>query len=97
MSAAHTPGPWEFVQAGSGNFPTWNVRLGNRDRGFITLPATASMETMDADARLIAAAPLMYEALRLMLASHDSTCAGEECQLCGVDLARVAIAKAEGR
>jgi|SanBayMetagenome_1026888.scaffolds.fasta_scaffold35960_1 hypothetical protein len=67
----HTPGPWTFVQGGSGDFPTWNVRIGNR--GLITLPATASMETMDADARLIAAAPdlvaqrdALLEALRVI-------------------------------
>lgn len=67
----HTPGPWTFVQGGSGDFPTWNVRIGNR--GLITLPATASMETMDADARLIASAPdlaaqrdALLEALRLI-------------------------------
>ena len=38
----------------------------------------------------------LLAALRLMLASHDATCPGEECQLSGVDLARAAIAKAEG-
>lgn len=37
----------------------------------------------------------LLAALRLMLASHDSTCPGEECQLSGVDLARAAIAKAQ--
>ena len=64
------------------------------------IPAGGGWPTAGApedDARLIAAAPWLYEALRLMLASHDATCAGEECQLCGVDLARAAIAKAEGR
>ena len=37
----------------------------------------------------------LLAALKLMLASHDATCPGEECQLSGVDLARAAIAKAE--
>ena len=37
----------------------------------------------------------LLAALRLMLASHDATCPGEECQLSGVDLARAAIAKAQ--
>ena len=37
----------------------------------------------------------LLAALKLMLASHDATCLGEECQLSGVDLARAAIAKAE--
>ena len=86
MSAAHTPGPWEFVQAGSGDFPTWNVRL--NDRGFITLPATASMETMDADARLIAAAPDLLEFVNEVRRSGDTRLAS---------MAIAAIAKAEGR
>lgn len=95
MSAAkHTTGPWEFVLAGSGNYPDWYVSLGNR--GFLRLPATTDMDTMDADARLIAAAPDLLAALKLMLASHDATCKGEECQISGIDLARAAIAKAEG-
>ena len=37
----------------------------------------------------------LLAALKLMLASHDATCPGEECQLSGVDLARAAIAKAQ--
>ncbi len=57
----HTPGPWTFVQGGSGDFPTWNVRIGTR--GVMTLPSTASMETMDADARLIATAPKLLREL----------------------------------
>jgi hypothetical protein len=64
MSAKHTPGPWKFVQGGSGNFPTWNVRIGSN---LVTLPSAASMETLDADARLIAAAPDLLEALKLAL------------------------------
>jgi len=96
MSAAHTPGPWEFVQAGSGDFPTWNVRIG--ERGLITLPATASMETMDADARLIAAAPELLEALRLCKRYID----GGHGLYPGLHheayvAARDAIAKSEGR
>ena len=37
----------------------------------------------------------LLAALKLMLASHDATFPGEECQLSGVDLARAAIAKAQ--
>lgn len=93
MSAAHTPGPWEFVQAGSGDFPTWNVRIG--DRGFIRLPATADMDVMDADARLIAAAPDLLKALR----KADATLELEGCREGGPTRKqiRAAIAKAEGR
>ena len=45
--------------------------------------------------RLTAQRDELLAALRLMLASHDATCPGEECQLSGVDLARAAIAKAQ--
>ena len=68
--SAHTPSPWTFVQSGTGDFPIWNVRIGTR--GLITLPATAGMETMDADARLIAAAPELLEALNLMATIIDN-------------------------
>lgn len=92
MSAAkHTPGPWEFVLAGSGNHPTWNVRLGNR--GFIRLPATTDMDTMDADARLIAAAPDLLEALRTIVVNASSVQMDPQW---AVQVARAAIAKAEG-
>lgn len=64
MSAAdkHTPGPWVFVLGGTGDFPTWSVRMG--DLGYLQLPGVAGMGTMDANARLIAAAPDMLAALR---------------------------------
>jgi hypothetical protein len=94
MSAAHTPGPWEFVQAGSGNFPTWNVRIG--DRGFIRLPATADMDVMDADARLIACAPELL-ALAYQYANdmrYPPTADSRERRLAA---ALTVIAKAEGR
>ena len=97
MSAAHTPGPWEFVQAGSGNFPTWNVRLGNRDRGFIRLPATADMDVMDADARLIAAAPDLLEALKQIEPILTRMYGPQAAELPPMQVVRAAIAKAEGR
>lgn len=93
--SAHTPSPWTFVQSGTGDFPIWNVRIGTR--GLITLPATAGMETMDADARLIAAAPDLLEALKLMRARFldtDGTHSMWEQE--ATDAADAAIAKAEG-
>lgn len=93
--SAHTPSPWSFVQSGTGDFPIWNVRIGTR--GLITLPATAGMETMDADARLIAAAPELLEALKLMqrrFLDTDGTHSMWEQE--ATDAARAAIAKATG-
>jgi hypothetical protein len=50
-----------------------------------------------ADLQVKAAAPEMLQALKMLLESHDRTCNGEGCQLSGIDLARAAVAKAEGR
>jgi len=94
MSAAHTPGPWEFVQAGSGDFPTWNVRL--NDRGFIRLPATADMAVMDADARLIAAAPELL-ALAYQYANDMRYPPTADSRARRLAAAQAVIAKAEGR
>lgn len=94
--SAHTPSPWSFVQSGTGDFPIWNVRIGTR--GLITLPATAGMETMDADARLIAAAPELLEACKLIVSVFDAlppTSAARYERL-QINAARAAIAKAEG-
>lgn len=88
--SAHTPSPWTFVQSGTGDFPIWNVRIGTR--GLITLPATAGMETMDADARLIAAAPELLEALKEIVAQSDA----DEWNGVSTSKARAAIAKATG-
>ena len=49
----------------------------------------------DDDVRLLKAAPAMLAALKLILVTHDATCAGEDCHIGGIDLARAAIAKAE--
>lgn len=94
MSAAHTPAPWAFVQGGSGDFPTWNVRL--NDRGFIRLPATADMAVMDADARLIAAAPDLLQAAKDLKEVCNRPSAARTRAYAWKALDK-AIAKAEGR
>lgn len=58
----HTPPPWTFVQGGSGNYPTWNVRIGP---SLVYLPGVFDMAVMDANARLISAAPDLLDALRV--------------------------------
>ena len=94
--SAHTPSPWTFVQSGTGDFPIWNVRIGTR--GLITLPATAGMETMDADARLIAAAPELLEALQNLVATSymGKLLRGDNPSTPQLAAARAAIAKATG-
>lgn len=55
-----------------------------------------AMERRLADARLIASAPELYEALRLMIADFGDYPAHERPCL-AFDLARAALAKAEGK
>jgi len=97
---AHTPGPWEV--AGHGNY----VR--SRSGGFAVaqseeLPGQDG-EERNANARLIAAAPEMLEALKELVKEFDAyeaaMCkrfsAGHEDHGRQRELARLAIAKAEG-
>ena len=92
MSAKHTPGPWnafnsiKAIGVGSERSDVAWVRFeecGLRD-------TARSQEEDEANARLIAAAPDLLDALQVMLdaAQHDIT---QEC-----DIARAAIAKAIG-
>ncbi len=87
----HTPGPWTFVQGGSGNFPTWNVRIGSN---LITLPFASSMDKLDADARLIAAAPDLLAALEVLARSFSAVAYAAWTQ--EMHAAVAAIAKAKG-
>ena len=86
----HTPGPWKLTE-----HDERSARIESR------LEFIARIEGIDwgseeckANARLIAAAPDLLEALKNLLWQHDNN-AG---QLCGMALqdARAAIAKAEG-
>ena len=66
--AAHTPGAWEYVELGSGD---WAIR----DRYVRHLALVYKSDAMEANARLIAAAPDMLEALkasnRTLIAERD--------------------------
>lgn len=87
METQHSPGPWLTKEG--------QVYAENGDGRTITLCITYNDEDA-ANARLIAAAPTMYEAL---LFAHDQlscTCDGAICD-CAVAQVGAAIAKAEGR
>lgn len=100
QSSQHTPGPWRLdgpshalvidehyhcIDAGSGYYEE-DIPQGFEIRGYMSVH----------DARLIAAAPEMYEALRLLVADvQDYPAWNRPCH--AVDVARAAIAKAEGR
>ena len=93
----HTPGPWDAEQTGD----EWRIRCApTADPVFpgkvswtVAFPAAGrpdTDDTVEGNARLIAAAPDMLEALKYILGS--GCCAGF-----GVEEAEAAIAKAEGK
>jgi hypothetical protein len=87
----HTPGPWRV-----GKRAKMRIVAGDDD----TVASTGGDPTMpaEANARLIAAAPDMYEALGALLELHGGIMNGCDCESCKIALrARAAIAKAEGR
>lgn len=103
MEAKHTPGPWVMDDAQPGDLFR-HVLHGNGDSfGYICRISTNGNANADADARLIAAAPELLEALQAVLRSFptdgDMHAAGWEqteidlaCR--DYEAARAAIAKA---
>ena len=101
----YTPGPWRngdpqmHIQAG-------NILAGNRlianCLGFATNAIDTTVEENQANARLIAAAPDLYEAAKAvtdMLAEYhaERRCDGDNCVMwVAIQNARAAIAAAEG-
>lgn len=107
MSAQHTPGPW-LLQAGDqwrdahGEHVQWGeylISVGSRDQRDEAYYRIASVSNVsdspanEANARLIAAAPELLEALRIAVRqnSHDMLMTGEELRAC-----EAAIAQATG-
>jgi len=95
MKQQHTPGPWKCSQ--HLGHPAWSVHMdaGDRGRGSTIVDGVAGidLEQRLANARLIAAAPDLLEALQYMLEvcpAIDKQ--GEEAH----QLANAAIAKATG-
>jgi len=85
----HTPGPWKFYDA-YGNKHILFARLGNDDVTILEA-AEAGIDCVissEDDARLIAAAPRMFDLLKR---KQDPTC---PCEFCTE--ARAIIAAAEG-
>jgi len=78
----HTPGPWKAVGT--------RVYFPNLQGGF----DIRNCPNPEANARLIAAAPELLEALKRAVRQneHDMVMTGEECRQC-----RAVIAKAEGQ
>ena len=83
--SGHTPGPWAAI----GDFV---VRPGGYSVAFCYEPEMQGRA--DDNARFIAAAPYMEEALEIMLASCDLEFSAGGCDEC--DMGRAALAKARG-
>ena len=102
MSTQHTPGPWIGAGPSFGDqFPRYTTEITTEDErygdGYIQiceLPFHHHDEENEANARLIAAAPDLLEALKEMLDSHEDVCTGYGEG--AADKARAAIAKATG-
>jgi hypothetical protein len=93
MSNQHTPGQWKFSQ--ETNDPEWFIVTTNH--GVIVANVNAN-KTQEANARLIAAAPELLEALEGMVAYINSLetipCISRAMQ--DVGKAKAAISKAKG-
>ncbi len=107
----HTPAPWRWTKVDYGkNFYNYREYEGapfdalwsdsTNQPVFVAQDASSYAASCDFkndnDAKLIAAAPELLQALEIILQTHDLTCKGEECGIGGIDLARFAIAKAKG-
>jgi hypothetical protein len=99
----HTPGPWAFSTSTNGWSYTINIFQADNatptdgwsDVGYIIKTCEGEQQAIQhANARLIAAAPELLEALKDMLDGHEDACTGYGEG--AADKARAAIAKATG-
>lgn len=94
----HTPGPWEIRKAGNGDRGISAPGTGIFIEAFAEIrhSGEGAYDECDANARLIAAAPDVLSALKLLLADvKDYEPWQRPCH--AVDVAEAAIAKAEDR
>lgn len=85
----HTPGPWTILPASNGNTSSWGLSLNIKE--FVDAynnDAPAVNEDMSrANARLIAAAPEMYQLLHQLWAKLDPT--NRDCRIIAELLDRI--------
>lgn len=84
-----TPGPWEVALDASGH-P--NIRAQSRRVAYLDL--RGDLAAVDANARLVAAAPDLYEALDGLVSRLKQTCGDYHAQ--GIEIAERALARARG-
>jgi len=99
----HTPGPWDYREC-KPNSGWWFIDCPNGSIGWGTFasPPDAQEDYGESNIRVMAAAPDLLNALKIML--HGEEIGEYECQRTGFprlaerwDKARAAIAKAEGQ
>lgn len=99
MTTKHTPGPWRVVPCGGISTAIQRAAPMPLGAAVIATVSHSDGETQAADARLIAAAPAMLEALREIVAEQDARTPPQGTiyrDTGGLLLARAAIAQAEG-
>jgi hypothetical protein len=87
----HTPAPWKWF-----NYPDGRKLLSGPNQAVIHCP-DAPMTCDEGDANLIAAAPEMLAALRMIESVYRLNCVHEGEPSSVLDALQAAIAKAEGR
>ena len=94
MSVRNTQGPWKAVEYQAGD--CWQIQYGDRGNWLAEVVIDGDEPSAEADARLIAAAPDLLDALHRLLATTDSGNSAThqpDCR-CVFHEARAAIAKA---
>ena len=91
MTLQHSPGPWSIANDADG----WDNIVDADDRRIAEVDSCSGGK--DPDARLIAAAPELLEALELMLSQYNCSCGQRGCNRWKYSqIAREAIRKARG-
>lgn len=100
-SRMHTPGPWSVETKGSKHFIDGDDGL---TVGYIDRAGVRDRATIEANARLIAIAPELLDALRALIAADTAICENVGTKsdqamqrIAALDAADRAIAKAEGQ
>jgi hypothetical protein len=91
MGAKHTPGPWVADEYPHGD--VWHIRYGKRGNWLAEVMTDGDHKGAAADARLIASAPDLLEALQSLVANLAE---GDFISETRIDAARAAIARATG-
>lgn len=102
--STHTPGPWQTGAAVRSRRldPDTSIEVQDARGQMVAVLYANNRDSFDgaednANARLIAAAPELLIALRVLIATSECSCEGERCDSeCTHVLARAAIDKAEG-